>query len=632
MALLLLRRRVYPIKMRETSCRARGAITLFSGHATLINIAKRLFLAGSVFLPSLAQAQSWPPDMILASAAALPRTSPAYQEQSSGIKAGQNSLADYLANTKPWLAIAANSEQRQPVYFGRRPREIELGLGGSANGIPPSLKNEGERQINEIRRAMLKKKLISPREAVEIEGWPVRDDHGMLTWAFATWKRGSSGARAWLDVKLPGSEKLAPFLPEFLHPSSRRDRSKLFADVLEYKDLYQKPLFGDAIWVDQKGRVQSLWLPPDSRADFAAGEAASRLTAVVLPQPARFDGAPVSDKILSQGGSVQWPASLKWGAPPAAPASAGLSDVKISAWPADFTESYRKDVMLLAGEINAVFPMSKRQARFVKKNNIEPSNQLDAMISYLQERYALLGIASHRQDFTWRGEKQTNLVAVIPGADHSRPILMADHIDTAFCEDVFGSGGRRVSAPGADDNMSAAATLLRAAEIFKGRKLARDIWLVHLTGEEFPADDLGARYFISSLLSSKTDIGGLVLMDMIGWRQGKDPVFQISAGESAESLGMAQVAVKAAQDFQGLSPALRTRFDPKSYLYNTDGLIFSDAGFPVILFNEHLNSAENISRPGYHDTTDTSARIDWEYATGIAKIAITTAARLAGMQ
>ena len=51
-------------------------------------------------------------------------------------------------------------------------------------------------------------------------------------------------------------------------------------------------------------------------------------------------------------------------------------------------------------------------------------------------------------------------------------------------------------------------------------------------------------------------------------------------------------------------PKLRPRFDSRSYLYNTDGLLFSDMGYPVILFNEHVNRLENLTRVGYHHTTD----------------------------
>ena len=62
------------------------------------------------------------------------------------------------------------------------------------------------------------------------------------------------------------------------------------------------------------------------------------------------------------------------------------------------------------------------------------------------------------------------------------------------------------------------------------------------------------------------------------------------------------------------APALRgevrPEWEPRSALYNTDGQIFSDVGIPVVLFMENYD----ISRTGYHDTHDTMANIDLDYA------------------
>ena len=94
---------------------------------------------------------------------------------------------------------------------------------------------------------------------------------------------------------------------------------------------------------------------------------------------------------------------------------------------------------------------------------------------------------------------ERDLLVVIPGRNRRQAIVMADHYDTAYMEDVFGyahgGGGPRLAAAGADDNHSATAALMLAAPIFlelsRQGKLARDIWLLHLTGEEFPADCMG---------------------------------------------------------------------------------------------------------------------------------------------
>jgi len=206
---------------------------------------------------------------------------------------------------------------------------------------------------------------------------------------------------------------------------------------------------------------------------------------------------------------------------------------------------------------------------------------------------------------------------------------MADHIDTAFSQNVYNKTGKRQSSPGADDNTSATAALLRAATVLKTLPLERSIWLVHLTGDEFPADSLGSRTLISKMLQEKQDIKGLVLLDMIGYKSKKDNIFQINAGDSEESLKIAGIAMGAARIQTKYKAVFRNRFDPKNYLYNTSGLVFSDYGYPVILFNEHLNKLENQNRSGLHDMADTHKKIDWNYATAIAKIAIETTLRLA---
>ena len=133
-------------------------------------------------------------------------------------------------------------------------------------------------------------------------------------------------------------------------------------------------------------------------------------------------------------------------------------------------------------------------------------------------------------------------------------------------EDVYakerGGSGARLAAKGADDNYSASSTLLQAAPILlklsKEGKLERDIWLLHLTGEEFPSDCMGARHFCQSLIEknlnlkidektnlnlSDVEIVGVYVMDMIGHNRDTDQdIFQISPGKSAASLFLAYQA------------------------------------------------------------------------------------------
>ena len=97
---------------------------------------------------------------------------------------------------------------------------------------------------------------------------------------------------------------------------------------------------------------------------------------------------------------------------------------------------------------------------------------------------------------------------MIPGKDRSRAVILADHYDTAYMEDLYykerGGTLARIAAAGADDNHSATAALMLGAPVFmdlsRAGNLECDVWLIHLTGEEFPADSLGARHLAQSLV------------------------------------------------------------------------------------------------------------------------------------
>jgi hypothetical protein len=295
-------------------------------------------------------------------------------------------------------------------------------------------------------------------------------------------------------------------------------------------------------------------------------------------------------------------------------------------------------------------------------------------------------------DFSWSGgwlnnqeghTYERNIVVVIPGRNRRRAVIMGDHYDTAYMEDHYGKSpdgkGPRLAASGADDNHSATVALMLGAPVFlelsrKG-KLACDIWLVHLTGEEFPADCLGARHLSQRLVEgnleiktedgkshdlSKARVQGVYILDMVAHNNDHDlDVFQMAPGTGPESFWLAyqshlatevwnaNVADWNRQSGRGskgrsrrspngsqipeiarhpfLHGEVRLPYDPRSTLYNTDGQIFSDAGIPVVLFMENYD----ITRTGYHDSHDTMENIDLDYGAGVAAIAIESVARAA---
>lgn len=302
-----------------------------------------------------------------------------------------------------------------------------------------------------------------------------------------------------------------------------------------------------------------------------------------------------------------------------------------------------------------------------RKNNGDARPRgLETVEEYLRRHYAKLGLEVERHEFTWEtewdypwlpgwGGTEANLIVKIPGKRRDEAVLMCDHYDTAYMEDAYypSRGGTRMreSAAGADDNHSATAALMMAAEVLKELTLERDVWLVHLTGEEFPADCLGARALARDLIEGRipTRVVGAYVLDMIAHNRGD--VFQISPGEGGGAARLASIARAAtaawnrnpnrersgrSQRVEGPEPPpparfpvldgqLRQEWEPKSSLYNTDGQIFSDVGIPVVLFMENYD----ISRTGYHDREDTMKNIDLDFGAAVAAIAIESVATAA---
>jgi hypothetical protein len=547
------------------------------------------------------------------------------------------SLAALATDARPWLHLEPNSLQRSPIYLGSTPRELALKLtpvDGRVARLPATLKDLGELQLKGIRQSLIAKKVIANKQALTVEAWPIRDDRGRFTWCFARWRVAADDPWRWLSPADIQNTDPDTFVPETLDPMVPADYTEIFGAADDY-GWNVEPAFGNCIWVERAADPAlaaswEAWLPSAESAAYSQrADLADRL-ALVVPPPARLNGDPVTYVVSATGAKTTWPSGIDWTAEPETPGPAAGSAV-ITDWPADFDAAYRADLLAMDGEAPAEFPVSGRSVTFTNKNNALADNQLADVFSYLEERYAQLGLDTWRQSFTWRGMAQTNLVAVIPGTQRRlAPVLIADHVDTALDEDLALKGIYQ-AVPGADDNASATAALLRAAAVLKTRQPERPIWLVHFTGEEFPADDLGARALVSQMLDDGQDIAGMVLLDMIGFAGVGQTQFQINPGPSAASLDMASVALDAQADVSPqLTPLLEPRYSERSYLYNTDGIILSENGYPVVLINEHLNYYTRLMRAAYHDMGDTSDKINFPFAVALTKVAIETTARLSG--
>jgi hypothetical protein len=287
--------------------------------------------------------------------------------------------------------------------------------------------------------------------------------------------------------------------------------------------------------------------------------------------------------------------------------------------------------------------------RILERSTRFAGGQLALAADYIEAYYRRLGFAPRRQECVHEGRRYHNVIVDLPGRT-GEWVLLADHYDAAVAQDtVEPAPGPMRGAPGADDDLSGTAAVMETGRVLAAARhgpdrpeLLRGIRLLHLVGEEFPADCLGARVHVADVLARRERIHGLIVLDMIGHAgpggRLADPVFQLNQGEGAAAGRLTGAALQAFAALRRarlvppeLRPVIRRRYERGSYLHQTDGIIFSDAGFPAMLLNEHINRFHNLDRAGYHDMADDRASICRPYATGLARLALATTLLLAAV-
>ncbi len=137
----------------------------------------------------------------------------------------------------------------------------------------------------------------------------------------------------------------------------------------------------------------------------------------------------------------------------------------------------------------------------------------DAARALIEGRFDDLGLIGHprldgyRHEFrAWDGIVMSNLVGVVPGADHALPpIVLGAHYDSVL------------EAPCADDNAAAVAMLLEVAARLTVEPLSRDVLVVAFDAEEPPyflGPDMGSNRLVSEVLTAPVHLA--VVMDLVG--------------------------------------------------------------------------------------------------------------------
>jgi hypothetical protein len=139
--------------------------------------------------------------------------------------------------------------------------------------------------------------------------------------------------------------------------------------------------------------------------------------------------------------------------------------------------------------------------------SFENISQLNKTADFIRSTFSKYSDSTSQQEYIVQNNTYKNIICSF-GTENSKRIIIGAHYDV--CEHQ----------QGADDNASGIVGLLELARMLKGQKLKYRIDLVAYTLEEppfFRTEHMGSYIHAKSLLDNKTDVFGMVSIEMIGY-------------------------------------------------------------------------------------------------------------------
>jgi len=250
---------------------------------------------------------------------------------------------------------------------------------------------------------------------------------------------------------------------------------------------------------------------------------------------------------------------------------------------------------------------------------------------YLAEQYQRLGLQVSLHGFRAMGGTYKNVLGTLrPGRAASRssrlPLIIVAHYDTV--QDT----------PGADDNASGLAVMLKAARNLRGASLAYEVRFIAMCLEE--QDLLGSLAYAASLREANEEIAGAIVLECVGYtsdRIGSQiappgmPVTIPSVGDflgivaNTASAGLAksfeQAANREAAELKTVSLVVPAKGEQLPDTRRSDHAAFWHYGYPALM----LTDTANFRNPHYHRPTDTFETLDLTFMQRVAR-AVTAAA------
>jgi len=244
--------------------------------------------------------------------------------------------------------------------------------------------------------------------------------------------------------------------------------------------------------------------------------------------------------------------------------------------------------------------------------NHENIESLNYVADYIFKDFSKYADAVYYQPYEVNNKEYKNVVCVF-GSRNNKTIVVGAHYDVCGNQD------------GADDNASGVVGLLELAKLLKGKQLKYRLEMVAYTLEEppyFRTENMGSFIHAKSLHDNKTDVYGMICLEMIGY-------FDDNKKSQDYPIGLLSLIYGNRGNYITLINKLsKGKFSRKfNKQFNKKRLIktkkfTAPSKLPGIDFSDHLNywkfgfSALMITdtafyrNKNYHETTDTIETLD----------------------
>jgi len=238
--------------------------------------------------------------------------------------------------------------------------------------------------------------------------------------------------------------------------------------------------------------------------------------------------------------------------------------------------------------------------------------------NWLYAFFESLGMQVERRAFTYGTNTEENIVARIPGRTlPGEIVVISGHFDS-ISEQPY------ASAPGADDDASAIAGVLEAAQVLRNWPFERTLEFICYNAEEQGRQ--GSTAIATEYQTTGVNLVAVINSDMIGywptrWARDLDVAYE------PVSSWLADHVISASNRYVGIPIAKHL-----SGACRDDHYSFTIRGFSAVTnmdcWNAHNGGGETT--PHYHKSTDTIETLDLGCMTDVVRVNVASIAELAG--